>query len=192
LPSALCPFARRARARPPLALALAPALALPSDLGPIDYEVELALEVGRRISRATPEQAAAAIARVGIALDLTARDLQAKLKEERMPWLLAKGFDGACVLGPRVSTPPLDKLAQMEVRLEVDGEDRQRFRVADYAVQPAALLARASRSITIEPGDILSCGTGPNVGALRKGNKLVAEIVGLSGTGFAGTVQEGP
>lgn len=165
-------------------------LALPTDLGAIHFEAELAVRLDHRLARASPEEARRAIREVGVVLDLTARELQDARKKAGLPWLEPKGFDGACVLGPLVRAP--EALGELEVSLQVGGVERQRFRVADYQVPPDALLARLSQRITLEPGDILGCGTGAGVGPLVQGDRLEAVLEGLDGTRFEAHVASGP
>ncbi len=169
-----------------------PDLALPRDIGPIEFEVELAVRVGAPLSRASPEEAGSAIEAVGVVLDLTARELQAQRKKAGLPWFEAKGFDGAGVLGPLIPAGTLDELGEHEIRLTVNGEKRQRFAIGSYAVPPGDLLAQCSRWVRLEPGDVVGCGTGSGVGRIHAGDDLVAEIVGLEATRIEATVAGGP
>lgn len=169
-----------------------PTLDLPRDIGPIEFEVELALRVGAPLSRASREEAGEAIEALGVVLDLTARELQAQRKQAGLPWFEAKGFDGAGVLGPLIPAGTLEARDKQEIRLVVDGEERQRFRIGSYAVAPADLLARCSRWVRLEPGDIIGCGTGSGVGRIHAGDELLAEIVGVEATRIEATVASGP
>jgi len=60
------------------------------------YEAEIAVLIGETLSSASEEKVAHSIAGLGLALDLTRRELQSKLKEKSHPWEVAKSFDGAC------------------------------------------------------------------------------------------------
>lgn len=167
-------------------------LVLPTEVGRIEFEAELAVEVGSELTRADAGEAGEAISKVGVVLDLTARELQAQRKAASLPWFEAKGFDGACVLGPLVRAPAPVALGDLWVWLAVNGEERQRFRVADYSVQPAQLLAQLSEHVTLEPGDVLGCGTGAGVGPLFQGDTLDVELEGAEGTAFEAVVGQGP
>lgn len=168
-----------------------PELQLPTDIGPIEFEVELAVQVDEPLSRATPEAAGDAIGAVGLALDLTARELQAQRKQAGLPWFEAKGFDGAGVLSELTALDRLEDLAALEPRLEVNGQERQRFTVASYVVPPADLLARCSRWVHLEPGDVVACGTGSGVGRLHQGDHVLAQLGGTE-IGIEATVATGP
>lgn len=169
-----------------------PELELPQDIGPIEFEVELAVRVDQPLSRASADEAAQAIEAVGVVLDLTARELQAQRKKHGLPWFEAKGFDGAGVLGPLVPAAGVEDLDDHEVWLTVQGDQRQRFSIGSYAVAPPELLARCSRWVALEPGDIIGCGTGPGVGRIHAGDDLVAGIAGLEATRIEATVVSGP
>lgn len=169
-----------------------PDLELPRDIGPIEFEVELAVRVGAPLSRASTDEAAQAVEAVGVVLDLTARELQAQRKKAGLPWFEAKGFDGAGVLGSLVPAGTVEKLDDHEIRLAVGGQERQRFSIGSYAVAPPELLARCSRWVALEPGDVVGCGTGSGVGRIHAGDDLVAEIVGLESTRIEATVASGP
>jgi 2-keto-4-pentenoate hydratase/2-oxohepta-3-ene-1,7-dioic acid hydratase in catechol pathway len=167
--------------KPPSAVVdFAPLLRVPLDAGSVHHEIEIALLVGRELCHATPEQARAAILGVGLALDLTLRELQDGLKARGHPWELAKGFDGACALGPFVPLDPALDLGQLELRLAVNGRRRQAGSSAQMLTPIVELLCLASRSFSLWPGDVLLTGTPRGVAALKPGDRLGAELVGLS------------
>ena len=69
-------------------------LVLPQGLGSVHHEVELAVLIGATLRQATEEHVQKAIAGYGVALDLTLRDVQGKMKKAGQPWEKAKGFEG--------------------------------------------------------------------------------------------------
>ena len=71
-------------------------LILPQGLGPVHHEVELAVLIGATLRQATEDHVLQAIAGYGVALDLTLRDVQSKMKKAGQPWEKAKGFDNSC------------------------------------------------------------------------------------------------
>lgn len=73
-------------------------LAIPSDFGSVHHEVELAVLIGATLRQATEEHVRKAIAGYGVALDLTLRDVQGKMKKAGQPWEKAKAFDNSCPL----------------------------------------------------------------------------------------------
>ncbi|WP_230852758.1 fumarylacetoacetate hydrolase family protein, partial [Citrobacter amalonaticus] len=73
-------------------------LVIPTDMGSVHHEVELAVLIGATLRQATEEHVRKAIAGYGVALDLTLRDIQGKMKKAGQPWEKAKGFDNSCPL----------------------------------------------------------------------------------------------
>jgi 2-keto-4-pentenoate hydratase/2-oxohepta-3-ene-1,7-dioic acid hydratase in catechol pathway len=129
--------------------------------------------VGQRLRRATTEQAAAAIFGLTVTGDITARDLQNRDKQ----WTRAKGMDGFCPAGPVVVTGL--NARNLRLRARVNGILRQDGSAADMVFSPAEILAFASHSMTIEPGDLLLTGTPSGVGPLLAGDLLELEADGI-------------
>jgi 2-keto-4-pentenoate hydratase/2-oxohepta-3-ene-1,7-dioic acid hydratase in catechol pathway len=65
------------------------------------------------------------------------------------------------------------------VRTILNGEVRQDYPVNDMVFSPAELVSRISQDMTLEPGDILLCGTSVGVGSMRPGSTVVVEIDGI-------------
>lgn len=138
----------------------------------VHYETELALLIGSPLRQADSESdCRAAVVGLGLALDLTLRDVQSALKAKGHPWEIAKGFDGACPLSAFMAVPerPLEAL---EFTLALNGVPRQHGRVCDMLTSPLALLAYISRHFTLCPGDVVLTGTPAGVGPLARGDRL--------------------
>jgi 2-keto-4-pentenoate hydratase/2-oxohepta-3-ene-1,7-dioic acid hydratase in catechol pathway len=149
----------------------------------LDLECELAVVIGWRASRVSVARAMDHVFGFTILNDITARDLQ---REDRQ-WLRAKGSDGFAPLGPAVVTrdeiPDPGKLA---IRSSVNGESWQDSSTADMIWDVATLLAFITRSITLEPGDVVSTGTPAGVGHYHQpprylvaGDAITCEIEGI-------------
>jgi len=158
-------------------------LVLPSVSERVDWEVELGVVIGRPVHRATPAEAAAAIAGYTVINDVSMRDWQ----NRTLQWLQGKAFEGCTPAGPCLVTPDeVGHAADLEVRCEVDGAVMQRARTSDLLFGPAEIAAYASQVITLKPGDLIATGTPAGVGAartppvfLRPGNVLRTWIEGL-------------
>jgi acylpyruvate hydrolase len=158
-------------------------LVLPSVSDRVDWEVELGVVIGSPVYRATPEQAAAAIAGYTVINDVSMRDWQART----LQWLQGKMFEHSTPAGPYLVTPgDVGDAADLEVRCEVDGEIMQQSRTSDLLFKPAEIVAYASQAITLRPGDLIATGTPGGVGNARKppvylrtGNVLRTWIEGL-------------
>lgn len=153
-------------------------LKLPQGRGTVHFETELAVLVGRPLSCVSSEEAGQAILGYGLALDLTLRDLQARLKELGHPWERAKGFDGACPLSPFVSA---DKLSGDDARftLDIDGQRQQNGDTRNMLTPIPDLMAHISELFTLMPGDVVLTGTPEGVGPLASGQRLSLELEDL-------------
>jgi 2-keto-4-pentenoate hydratase/2-oxohepta-3-ene-1,7-dioic acid hydratase in catechol pathway len=138
---------------------------LPEASEKVDYEAEIAFVVGRRCSRVEPAEALEAVAGYMLLNDLSARDLQFATPQ----WMPGKVFDGSAPCGPALVTPdeagPPDEI---EFSLDLNGERMQEASTSDLIFSVADLVARLSRWMTLEPGDIVSTGTPSGVGSVRQ------------------------
>ncbi len=148
----------------------------PAGRGECHHEVEIAVLVGTTLTNADEARAVQAIAGFGLALDLTLRDLQATLKEKGHPWEIAKAFDGACPLSPFIRPDRVSNLADLPLRLSINGEVRQAGNSSQMLTSIPRLLSYISHHFTLEPGDVVLTGTPAGVGPLRSGDELLAEL----------------
>ena len=130
----------------------------------VDWEVELAAVVGRRIRGATPADALEAVFGYAAANDVSARDLQFADQQ----WVRAKSIDGFCPLGPAIVTAdefgdPQDK----RLLARVNGETMQDSTTAEMIFGVAEIVSFLSHACTLEPGDLILTGTPWGVGGFR-------------------------
>lgn len=151
-------------------------IVIPENQGSVHHELELAVLIGRRLTRATTEQALGAIVGVGLGLDLTLRDIQAGLKEKGLPWERAKAFDGSCPLTPFVSASHIEDWQALEFTLERNGTVQQHGHSRDMLHPVLALIAHMSESFTLNPGDVVMTGTPKGVGPLVAGDNLAVTL----------------
>jgi 2-keto-4-pentenoate hydratase/2-oxohepta-3-ene-1,7-dioic acid hydratase in catechol pathway len=142
--------------------------------GRVVYEGELGLVIGRRARDLAPEQAAEAIFGYTCVNDVTALDL---VTTEPAQWTRAKSFDGFGPFGPVITTG-LD-VAVLSVRTLVNGRERQNYPVSDLLFSPAEIVSWLSRDLTLEPGDVIACGTSLGVGVLKPGTTVEVEVPGI-------------
>jgi 2-keto-4-pentenoate hydratase/2-oxohepta-3-ene-1,7-dioic acid hydratase in catechol pathway len=134
---------------------------------------ELAVVIGRLCRHVPPEQAAAVILGYACALDVTAADLA----ERDGQWARAKGFDTFCPLGPWLET---QAGGDLELVTSVNGQVRQRARVAASGPEVAARVAAASNVMTLLPGDVLLTGGAGTGGVpLECGDEVSVSIDGI-------------
>lgn len=150
----------------------------PFSRGEVHYEIELALLVGETLTDATQDEAERAIVGIGLAMDLTLRDVQTQLKEKGHPWEIAKAFDGACPLSPFLPLERVPNWNALVFTLDINGEERQRGEGADMIFPVPTLVAEMSRHFTLEPGDVILTGTPVGVGELPRGAALKMTLTG--------------
>jgi acylpyruvate hydrolase len=149
---------------------------LPTGLGQIHHEVELVVVIGRP-GRAIPEQAAFEhVLGYAVGLDLTLRDVQNEAKKKGEPWDLAKGFDGSAPVSLVVPRERAGDVSSLPLTLDVNGARRQSGSTREMLHGVAALVAYASRWITLERGDLLFTGTPSGVGPLVAGDTVAAAL----------------
>jgi 2-keto-4-pentenoate hydratase/2-oxohepta-3-ene-1,7-dioic acid hydratase in catechol pathway len=150
--------------------------ALPTELGRVAYEGELAIVIGRRARRVEVQDAASHIFGYSCANDLTAIELLQR--DPAFPqWTRAKGFDGFGVVGPVIETD-FDPAAA-SVRTLVGGRERQNYPLSDMIFKPHELVSRLSHDMTLEPGDVILCGTSLGVLPMKAGTQVEVEIDGI-------------
>ena len=144
--------------------------------GRVIYEAELGIVIGRTCTAVGEAEAAAHIFGYTCVNDVTA--MQLLDADPSFPqWARAKGFDTFGPFGPAIATD-ID-LASATIRAELNGRERQNYPVSDLFVQPAALVSQISQSMTLDPGDIISCGTGPGALPMRPGMTIDIIIDGI-------------
>lgn len=149
----------------------------------IDWEVELAMIIGRSGRDIDGASALDHVFGYTVANDVTARDLQ----QRHGQWYKGKGLDGFCPLGPVVVTS--DDLGDphvLDISLRVNGVEKQRANTSQLIFRLPRLIAEWSAGMTLNAGDILLTGTPSGVGIGRKppeflkpGDVVEAEIAGI-------------
>ncbi|MFM1605299.1 MAG: fumarylacetoacetate hydrolase family protein [Porticoccaceae bacterium] len=147
-------------------------LAIPSHLGECHFEAEMSILIGQSLSNCNHEQASEAIAGIGLALDLTLRELQQELKEKGLPWEKAKSFDGSCPVSGFVPISQGTNLQDQQILLLQNQQIKQNGNTEDMLTSVLALLSYISQFFTLLPGDIVLTGTPAGVGPLKPGDQL--------------------
>ena len=145
------------------------AIRLPSFSQEVHHEAEVALRFGPGLK----------FDAITIALDLTARDWQVKLKAAGHPWTLAKSFANSCPLGNFVKIPDGTDLQNLEFSLKVNGEVRQAGRTADMIHGIEKLRNYVIERFPVVEGDVLLTGTPAGVARMQSGDRMEASIKGL-------------
>jgi len=150
------------------------AIVLPPQSERVEFEGEIGVVVGARLTRASETEAAGGIRGVVALNDVTARDLQKKDSQ----WTRAKGFDSFCPIGNLATVD--HALGALTVITRVNGDVRQRASASEMVFSIPALLSYVSNVMTLEPGDVVATGTPAGVGPLEEGDVVEVEVEGLS------------
>jgi 2-keto-4-pentenoate hydratase/2-oxohepta-3-ene-1,7-dioic acid hydratase in catechol pathway len=158
-----------------------------------DYEIELAVVIGKRGRDIARQDALDHVFGVTILNDITARDLQRRHDQ----WFKGKSLDGSAPMGPCIVTldeiGPLDAL---ELVARVNGEERQRGSVAQMIFDIPEIIAQLSAGLTLEPGDVIATGTPSGVGYAMDPPRFLApgDVVdcAIDGIGLLTTYIVGP
>jgi len=144
--------------------------------GKVVYEGELGIVIGKRCTAVSEADAPSHIFGYTCINDVTAAELINK-DATFAQWTRAKSFDTFGVFGPVIATG-IDPAA-LSVKTILNGQERQNYPVADMIFPPAALVALISRDMTLEPGDVIACGTSVGVGSMKPGSTVSIVIEGI-------------
>lgn len=151
----------------------------PSYGGKVVYEGELGIVIGKSASNVSEEAAEACIFGYTCVNDITAADIINK-DPTFAQWVRAKSFDGFGPFGPVVATN-VDP-ANLVVRTVLNGEERQRYPISDMVFSARQLVSRISQDMTLNPGDVICCGTSIGVGSMKEPTNTVDIIIEGIGT----------
>ncbi len=142
----------------------------------VHYEVEVLIKIKKVGKHIAKKFAHKYYDEIGLGIDFTARDLQAKLKAKGLPWEKAKGFDGAAVIGnwlPKSEFTDVDNinfsLKQNEIVVQ-NGNTRLMLWKIDEIIE------YVSKYFTLKIGDIIFTGTPAGVGRVNVEDRLVGFI----------------
>lgn len=153
---------------------------LPEGIGRVDHEIELAVVIGKTVSRVREDEAMEAVVGYTIANDISARALQKEAMAKGQPWTLSKGIDTFLPIGPYLV--PADAVAdphQLALELTVNDRPRQQSSTANMVHRIPQIISYISRYVTLHAGDIICTGTPEGVGPIEPGDLVQAKIEGL-------------
>jgi 2-keto-4-pentenoate hydratase/2-oxohepta-3-ene-1,7-dioic acid hydratase in catechol pathway len=144
--------------------------------GQVVFEAELGIVIGKRCAAVSVAAAPAVIFGYTCVNDVTARDLL-RLDPTFVHWTRAKSFDGFGIFGPVIASgiDPTD----LRIRAVISGQERQNYPVSDMFFSPFEIVSRLSHDMTLEPGDVIACGTGIGAGPMRPGDTVEIAIDGV-------------
>ena len=143
------------------------------------YEVELVAALtkgGRNIPKASALDHVYAYA---LGLDMTRRDLQRAMGDEKKPWEIGKSFDHSAPIGPLHRVGQTGHFTQGAIWLKVNGQIKQNANLNQMIWSVAEQISKLSEAFELMPGDIIYSGTPENVGPVVRGDVILCHIDGL-------------
>ena len=143
------------------------------------YEVELVAALGKRGKDIPVNQALDYVYAYAVGLDMTRRDLQRAMGDEKKPWEVGKSFDNSAVIGYLYPASQIGHYAKGAIWLKVNGQTKQSSDLDKMIWNVAEQIANLSRYYELFPGDIVYSGTPENVGPVVRGDIMDAHIDGM-------------
>lgn len=149
---------------------------IPQAAGRVVFEGELGIVIGKTCKDVTPEEAEAAILGYTCVNDFTSLDIL--FADPSFPqWTRSKSFDGFGVVGPVIETDV--DWRDLTIQVLVNGRERQSYPAADMIIPPAEIVSHLSRDMTLNPGDLIACGTSLGARPVKPGMEVAVVIEGI-------------
>jgi 2-keto-4-pentenoate hydratase/2-oxohepta-3-ene-1,7-dioic acid hydratase in catechol pathway len=143
------------------------------------YELELVAALKSGGKNIPIEQALQHVYGYAIGLDMTRRDLQRGMGDQKKPWEIGKSFDMSAPIGPIHPVAMTNHITKGKIELKVNGQTKQLADLSYMIWSVAEQIAQLSQAFELKAGDIIYSGTPENVGPVVKGDVLVGHIDGL-------------
>ncbi|WP_177733033.1 fumarylacetoacetate hydrolase family protein [Flavobacterium inviolabile] len=144
----------------------------------VHHEVEIVVKISKVGKYIDAKFAHKYYNEIGLGIDFTARDLQAKLKEKGLPWEKAKAFDGSAVVGDFLPKSEFNSLENITFELTSNGQTVQKGNTSHMLWKIDELIAYASQYFTLKTGDLLFTGTPAGVAKVKADDVLEGFIEG--------------
>lgn len=143
------------------------------------YEAELVLKIGKKGKNIALEDAESYISAIAIGIDYTAKDVFNASREEKGPWDLGKGFDGAAPISGFLPIANFPDVTNINFDLKINGKQLQVGNTSLMIYNFSDIITFVSKFMTLEPGDLIFTGTPAHgTGPIFKGDHLQASIEG--------------
>lgn len=142
----------------------------------IHFETEIVLKISKMGRHIEPMFANRYYDEIGIGIDFTARDMQAKCKAKGLPWEISKSFDHSAPIGkfiPKIKFPFMDDI---KFHLKINKNRVQEGNTKNMLFSFDAIISYASKYFTLKKGDLIFTGTPASVGSVKIGDRLEAYI----------------
>lgn len=143
----------------------------------IEHEVEVVVRINKVGKNIATRFAHRYYDQITIGIDMTARDIQAKLKAKGLPWEISKSFDNSAIVGQFVDKNQLSKaIDQLDFELKKNDIEVQKGNTSQMIHSIDTLIAYASQYFTLKIGDLLFTGTPAGVGRINIDDHLEAYL----------------
>lgn len=151
--------------------ALGQEVLLPGNRGPVHFETELVIRIGRTYEKGIKVDEI--VERMAIGIDFTLRDVQSELKKKGYPWLLAKGFPNSAVVSKFIPFVGVEELLKRNFSLIKNGEQVQSGNISNMIFDLQTIVDFSAEHFGLGEGDIIYTGTPEGVGEVKSGDKLL-------------------
>jgi 2-keto-4-pentenoate hydratase/2-oxohepta-3-ene-1,7-dioic acid hydratase in catechol pathway len=141
----------------------------------VDYEAELALVIGKKCKDVSKKEALSYVKGYTCLNDVTARDIQFKDSQ----WTRAKSFDTFCPIGPKLVWADKIDPKDTKVQLYLNGKLKQDSSTKEFIFAVDEVISFISKVMTLNKGDIITTGTPPGIGPMKRGDKVEVRIEGI-------------
>ncbi len=149
---------------------------IPSFSNNIHYEVEVLVKINKVGKYIQQKFAHKYYDEIGLGIDFTARDIQAKCKEKGLPWEKAKAFDGSAVIGKFIPKEKLGDLNNLSFKLHKNNEIVQDGNTNAMLWKIDELISYVSQFFILKKGDVIFTGTPEGVGKVEENDILIGYI----------------
>jgi fumarylpyruvate hydrolase len=143
------------------------------------YEVELVAALKSGGKNIPMDKALEHVFGYALGLDMTRRDLQRALGDEKKPWEIGKSFDSSAPIGPLHRVEQVGHFKDQRISLAVNGNVRQNATLAHMIWSVAEQITKLSEAFELKAGDIIYSGTPENVGPVVRGDTILCKLEGL-------------
>ena len=141
----------------------------------VDYEAELALVIKKKCKNVNIKDAMKYIKGYTCLNDVTARDIQFRDSQ----WTRAKSFDTFCPIGPELVKPEKIDPHNTKIQLFLNGKLKQDSSTKEFIFPIPKVISFISKIMTLNPGDVITTGTPPGIGPMKRGDTVEVKIEGI-------------
>jgi 2-keto-4-pentenoate hydratase/2-oxohepta-3-ene-1,7-dioic acid hydratase in catechol pathway len=137
----------------------------------LHHEIELVIKISKAGKHIEEQFAHKYYDEIGLGIDFTARDIQAKCKEKGLPWEKAKAFDNSAPIGKFIHKSKLE-IGNINFELKINSQSKQIGNSINMIFSIDKIISYVSKFVTLKVGDLIYTGTPEGVGSVKIGDKI--------------------